>query len=381
VDRIGVGIVGTGFISRHLALAMPHHPRYAVRSVLTRRPPSDEIDHPNAGAVTRDLDAFLDAVAVVVECSGDPIHATDVIDEALRRDLPVVTMNAEFHVTVGSYFVGRGRLTEAEGDQPGCEAALAREAEAMGFRPLVYGNMKGFLNTDPTPEEMEYWGAKQGISLPMVTSFTDGTKVQVEQALVANGMGATIVRQGLLGPAEDDLRVAAAMLGSAAEEMGRPISDYVLSSQLPHGVFIVATHDEVQAPALEYLKMGPGPYYTLVRPNILVHLEIMKSVERLVERGEITLDNGADPEVSVAAIAKHDLEAGTPIPQAIGSFELRGEAVRIADEPEHVPIGLIQGAVLERDVPAGAIVTIADVSLPDSLAVRAWHELRARSSS
>ena len=98
-------------------------------------------------------------------------------------------MNSEFHVTVGSYFVDKGLVTEAEGDQPGVLAQLHEEAISMGFKPLVYGNIKGFLNENPTADDMEYWGNKSGISLDMVTSFTDGTKVQIEQTLVANGLG------------------------------------------------------------------------------------------------------------------------------------------------------------------------------------------------
>ena len=45
--------------------------------------------------------------------------------------------------------------------------------------------MKGFLNHHPTPGEMRYWAKRQGISLRQVTSFTDGTKIQIEQAFVA----------------------------------------------------------------------------------------------------------------------------------------------------------------------------------------------------
>ncbi len=75
----------------------------------------------------------------------------------------VVTMNSEFHVTVGSHFVGAGLVTEAEGDQSGSLAALAEEVRAMGFVPRIFGNTKGYLNLNPKPEDMAYWAAKQGI--------------------------------------------------------------------------------------------------------------------------------------------------------------------------------------------------------------------------
>ena len=110
----------------------------------------------------------------------------------------------------------------------------------MGFEPLVLGNMKGFLNRFPVPEEMAFWAGKQGISTTMVTSFTDGTKLQVEQALVGNFFGAGIAQDELIGPETDDLKEASTILGDAARQLGRPIADYVLSRKLPHGVFVAA---------------------------------------------------------------------------------------------------------------------------------------------
>ena len=70
----------------------------------------------------------------------------------------------------------------------------------MGFSPLVYGNRKGYYNPDPPRDQMEYRAHKQGISLDQVTGATDGTKVHIEQALVANGLGATIARDGVSFP-------------------------------------------------------------------------------------------------------------------------------------------------------------------------------------
>ena len=100
---------------------------------------------------------------------------------------------------------------------------VREEAIMMGFKPLVYGNMKGFLNHHPTPEEMAYWAGKQGISIAQTTSFTDGTKIQIEQALIANCFGATITRQGMEGPKATDVTKAAIDLARTAAELGQAI--------------------------------------------------------------------------------------------------------------------------------------------------------------
>lgn len=372
---INIGIVGSGFISRHLTYSISHDDEFNVARVLTRRAIDSCQEFPKPEALTNSLEELIEASDIVLECTGDAIWATDVVQAAVYAGKPVVTMNAEFHVTAGSYFAGRGIVMEAEGDQPGCIASLREQAIAMGFRPLVYGNMKGFLNHTPTLEDMQFFGAKQGISLAMVTSFTDGTKVQIEQALVANAFGATIAQPEMLGPQEDDIRAAGQFLAEHAKQLNQPISDYVLSGKLPHGVFVVAEHDPEQQAALAYYKMGDGPYYTLIRNNIFVHLEILKTLRRVARGATSFLDNSATPSISVAAIAKRDLVPGERIDQAIGSFAVRGGSIRIVDEPNHIPVGLLANAVLERPVAAGELLRFEDVTLPESLALTAWQQV------
>ena len=368
-----IGIAGTGHAGRHFALAVKRQQGFELSRVLTRRPLGRRDDFSSPIALTASIEDLLDNSDVLFECSGDVLHATDVIDRAIASGLPVVTFGCEFHVTVGSYFVVRGMVTEAEGDQPGSLAALAEEADVMGFRPLVYGNMKGFLNHNPTRSDMEMWADRHSISLRMVTAFTDGTKLQIEQALVANGLGATIAEPGLIGPASDDLGAAATELAVRAKAIGHAISDYVLSPQNSHGVFIVAEHEPNVRDALRYLKLGDGPFYLLTKPNALTHLEAMKTVMRVTAGGPVLLDNSTRPTISVAAVAKRDLAAGAHIAYGIGSFEVYGTSVFLRDNAGHLPIGLLQDATLRRDVAAGQMLGIDDVELPESLALAAWQ--------
>ncbi|UJW81795.1 hypothetical protein [Hydrogenophaga sp. SL48] len=372
-----IGLVGTGFIASGFARLVHNHATdLTLSAVLTRRPLGQPDGFPFPEQLTHSVQELLDKSDLIVECSGDVLHATSVIDAALRAGKPVVTMNSEFHVTTGSWFADKGLLTEAEGDQPGSIAALREEAVMMGFKPLVYGNMKGFLNHLPKPEEMAYWAGKQGISVEQTTSFTDGTKIQIEQALVANGFGGTITRQGMEGPKATDVTKAAIELARTAAGVGQAISDYVLSPGNA-GVFVVGTHDQSEWKALNYLKLGDGPYYVLVRPFHLCQYEIIKTVRRVLHGGGVLLNNSSQPTVSIVGIAKTDLPVGTRINRAIGGFQVRGEAARISDVRGHVPIGMIQDAVITRPVIAGQTLTFDDVALPDTLALRIARELYA----
>ena len=381
VKKHKIGIIGSGFIASGLAKLLEQHPSYILSKVLTRTDITKRKDFENAAVLTNRLDDLIENCDLIVECSGDAIYATETIDRILKYDIPVVTMNSEFHVTTGSYFVDKGLVTEAEGDQPGVEAILHEEALAMGFKPLAYVNIKGFLNEDPSKEDMTYWGNKSNLSLEMVTSFTDGTKVQIEQVLIANGLDAGIIQEGLMKLKDDDMLHGGTILADKAKELGFPVSDYVLSPTLPAGVFLVVEHDEEQTDSLRYYKLGEGPYYVLERTYHLCHLEIIKTIKRVLTGGGVLLDNSSSPRYSVAAITKHDLKVGETIEKAIGSFDVRGEAIAIEKHPNHVPIGLLAHAKIIKEVKKGMIVTFDEVSLPESLALSVWKKIIKKSQS
>ena len=372
-----IGVIGTGKLSKGFTLATEDQPDLKISRAFTRTDISRRGDFPRQELLTGSIDELIQNSDLVVECSGDVIHATRVVDRVMQAGLPVVTMDSEFQVTTGSYFVDKGVITEAEGDQPGCLAALREDVIQMGFKPLVYGNIKGFLNEDPPLKDMQYWGEKLGLSLNMVTSFTDGTKVQFEQALIANGFGAGIAAPGLLGIKSEDVKNGALALAEEAEKLGYPISDYILSPKSPPGVFIAARHNELQQPYLSDYKMGGGPYYVLLRNYHLCHLEIDKTIRRVLNGGGALLNNGSCPTISIAAVAKKSLKAGHSIGYGIGSFSVRGIAVRIADNPGHIPIGLLADAVVSRNIEAGQQLCFDDVEVPDSLALSAWRQITA----
>lgn len=365
-----IGLSGTGFIARQLARALARTEDLRPTMAFTARPPGSVTGFPESVVITGSLETLLDHSELVFECSGDPRKASEVVAASFERGMPVVTMNAEFHVTCGSWFVGRGYLTEAHGDQPGALAQLALEAQEMGFRPLVYGNYKRFLDHHPTEASMHHWAATQGISLEQVTSFTDGTKLQIEQALVANGLRSSILRSGLLGPSGKDRLLAASELAGLADRQGNAIADYLIDRDLPPGVFLTATHDSAEQAALAYMKLGEGPYYLLERPYHLCALEAPRTIRAALRGDAPLLNNSSHPRVSVSAIAKRDLPRGHRIQRGLGSFDCRGEAVLVEEHPDHVPIGILFDALLREPIEAGAPVTWSDVDLPETLASR-----------
>ena len=372
-----IGISGTGFVARGLMYSLKYHPQLELVGVLTRRDINSLKDVPaEKKIITNNVNKLIKSCDLVVECTGDAIHATVVVEAILEAGLPVVTMNPELQITTGTYLAQKGTLIEAEGDQPGTIAALDMEVKSMGFKPIVYGNIKRYLNLNPTREDMEYWSKRQGISMDQVTAFTDGSKVQIEQALIANGLGATIANRGLLGIPCKDLEDGAQRLGEVADEIKKPISDYVLCATAPAGVFIVAKHDKEQKPYLEYLKLGPGPNYVLLKPYHLVHSEIPKTIMKvLTDDKSYQFNNGQNPTAQVVAITKRKIEAGETVKRGLGSFDIRGEAVKIENYLDCVPITLMQDAKFQKTVEEGQIVKFGDVQLPKTRALEIWQQI------
>lgn len=370
---VRVGLAGSGYVSAGLMRVLSSYEDVVVTGVLTSRHPSRDNEYLRPDLLVREIDELVGRCDLVVECSGGVTRAMRVVRTAFAAGLPVVTVNAEFQVTAGHLFASHGLLSEAEGDQPGALAALSEEIVLMGFEPVVYGNVKTYLRHDPSVEDMRYQAGLHGISEQQVTSFTDGTKLHVELALVANGLGAALAAGGVLGVRSPRFDDCVAELTSAAA--GQPISDFCMPGDTDAHVFVVATHSGPVDRELTHFKLGAGPYYRFTRNRHLGYFEVPRTIKRMVETGRPLLNNSATPKVKVAAVAKKAVKAGASVATAVGSTLFRGVAVTSAEQAELLPIGLLEGATLVRDVPPGEFVRAEDVRLKDELEALLSHEV------
>lgn len=372
-----VGVIGSGFIASRLARLIQSADDFEVSKVLTRRP-LNSIQDMDRTLLTNSLNELVDSSDIVFECSGDVVHATENVLAATEAKKKVVTLNAELHVTTGSYFTRRGDyVTDADGDQPGCLARLKQEVTGMGFEPCAYVNIKGFINLNPERKEMEYWSDQQGIRLEQVVSFTDGTKLQIEQALVANGLGATIPPEGMIGARINSLNDTDYLV-QISEQVGMPISDFVLCKGAPPGVLIVAKSE--QADILGKYIVGPlktteGSGYVLLRPYHLCHLEALNTLRRVVQGEAMLMNNSTNPHLTIAAISKREIKRGETIERGAGGFDVRGVAVKIAEHRDAVPVCLLQNTPVKRDIAPGQVLTYDDVELADTKALSIYKQL------
>lgn len=394
---IRVALVGAGFMGRGLVNQIVNSvPGMDVVAIVARKPEQGvrayteagltgvvEVDSPAAlaraaaagtPAVTPDYRVAVasDAVDVVVDVTGAVEFGAHVALACFEHGKHLVLMNAEVDATVGPELARLADkagvvYTGCDGDQPGVQMNLHRFVTGLGLTPLVAGNIKGLQDEYRTPTTQKAFAERWGQDPHMVTSFADGTKVSVEQALVANATGMSVHRRGMLGMDHD---------GHVDELTGRydvdelralgGAVDYVVGARPGPGVYILATHDDPkQRHYLELYKLGTGPLYSFYQPYHLCHFEVPTTIARAALLGDATIRPLGAPSVEVVTTAKTDLAAGTVL-DALGGYHYYGQAeTAAATRTERLlPVGVAEGCTLVRDVPKDATLTYDDVVLP-----------------
>ena len=331
----------------------------------------------NAGSVAV-TDNYVDLTAaegvdIVVDCTGSVEFGAHLALSAFTNGKHLVLMNAEVDATLGSILAAKARTagvvyTGMDGDQPGVEMNLIRFVRGLGVTPLLAGNIKGLQDRFRNPTTQEGFAQQWGQNVHMVTSFADGTKVSVEQALVANAAGFSVHDDGCLGRDFeghiDELTTAYDV--AELQAMGGVV-DYVVKAKPGPGVFVFGTHDDPkQRHYLDLYKLGKGPLYSFYTPYHLCHFEVPTTIARAVLLGDACITPLPDgPRVEVVAVAKKDLRAGETL-DGIGGYSYFGECrpAAIQRSTNLLPVGLAAGAVLNKGIATDQAISYADVTLP-----------------
>lgn len=405
-DPIRVGVVGPGFMARgmmnHIRNTMVGMVVGAVyaRSVDNARESllyagyadSDLVECDSARAIDKAMAAgsvamtgsyeeltAAERVDVVVDCTGSVEFGAHVALSAIGNGKHLVLMNAEVDATLGSLLSHKATqagtvYTGMDGDQPGVQMNLVRFVRGLGVTPLLAGNVKGLQDRFRNPTTQAGFAEQWGQNVNMVTSFADGTKVSIEQALVANAAGFSVHDGGCLGRDYeghiDDLTTAYDV--DELRAMGGAV-DYVVKAKPGPGVFVFGVHeDPKQRHYLNLYKLGEGPLYSFYTPYHLCHFEVPTTITRAVLLGDPCIKPLPDgPRVEVVTVAKKDLRAGDTL-DGIGGYTYFGECrpAAIQRSGDLLPVGLAAGAVVNRDIATDQPITYADVTLPDRLSVR-----------
>lgn len=383
---IKVGVVGAGAMGRGIAFQVASHP-----------------DMELIWAVDKCLDAAETAVKIAGEgCAGDDlfhslrekpvdvlVEATNSIEAAAKYCIAaieakahVVLMNAEVDLALRPLLEKKAAehgvcVTSDAGDQHGVLAVMIEEAREMGFDVLQAGNVKGFLDRSATPDSIAEEAAKRNLSKEQCCAYTDGTKLHIEMAMLANAFGYLPPEGGMTGPRATHVHDAVDLFDFKSYG-GTPRIDYVLGAEPGGGVYLVVKPlrelPDEQAFYLDYYKLGKGPYYIMYRPYHLCHLETPKAIKLACSnKGLLPF---TERTCEVYAYAKKLLSAGDILSHAIGSAEVYGLVEPISSD--RVPITLLENpAVIVNELLPDQPITWSDIQIEPSHLLELWQEQEA----
>src|SRR4030066_778228 len=323
-------------------------------------------------AITDDVLMMCQAEGVdaVIEATGDVEWSAHVALAAINNRKHIILRNAELDATVGpilKVYADRAGVifTTADGDQPGVMMNLLRFVKTIGYNPVLAGNIKRLQDYYRTPETQKGFAAQHNITPQMATSFADGTKISMENAVVANASGFKVGVRGMYGPRCNHVSEAVKLF-PPDQMMNGGLVDYILGAEPGPGVFILGYNDHpVRQSYMRYFKMGEGPLYVFYTPYHLPPMEVPITVARAVLFGDATAAPLGRPVVDVLTLAKCDLRAGAVL-DGIGGFTCYGVAENsaVCRDQALLPMGLSEGCRLKRDVPKDQAITYEDVELP-----------------
>jgi predicted homoserine dehydrogenase-like protein len=242
----------------------------------------------------------------------------------------------------------------------------------MGFEIVAAINCKRNLDVHQNPDTSMGYANRDNHSLLMTTAFGDGTKMQIENAVVANLTGLVPDRRGMHG--------VVTTLDRACEDIMSAISrhgvvEFTLGGDFAGGIGVVGytNESEVVRHPMRTLKMGDGPYYFFYRPYHLVHFELPMTVaEVTLDRQPLGVPSDA-PVADVVAIAKRDLRPGEVL-DGIGGFTSYGQVDTVTDAEGILPIGLAEHARVTRPISQDQPITMDNVELDGSARIVALRQ-------
>jgi predicted homoserine dehydrogenase-like protein len=324
-------------------------------------------------AITNDPSLLCEArgIEAIIEATGEVEFGAHVAFQAIENRKHIIIMNAELDATLGpilKVYADRAGviISNADGDQPGVIMNLFRFVKSIGCDPVLAGNIKGLQDHYRTPETQKQFAEKNDLTPKMATSFADGTKISMENAVVANATTFKVGQRGMYGPQCNHVRETVSLF-PLDQMLNGGLVDYILGAEPGPGVFVLGYNDNptVQL-TLKTLKMGDGPLYVFYVPYHLPHLEAHLTMARAVLFNDATIAPISGPVCDVITVAKRNLKTGE-ILDGIGGFTCYGEIenYEVSHAEKLLPMGLSEGCHLKRDIPKDMAISYNDLRLPE----------------
>jgi predicted homoserine dehydrogenase-like protein len=393
VGLAGAGQMGSGFVAQvqritglEIGAIADVDPNRAVNAYKAAGVDPD-VEGGKRHAVLTDAAALAQAdVDMVVDATGVPDVGAALTLGALRAGKHVGLLNVECDVTIGFLLAAIARnagkiYTLCRGDEPAEAVRLVEFARDLAFEVVAAGKGKNNpLNPSATPDSLREEATSKHMNPKMLCSFVDGSKAMIEMAALANGADLQVTKRGMHGPAATVPTLADIFIPEADGGIlpGSGYVDYCTGPVAPGVFVIVKAEDPVVHEEMSYLKMGPGPYFSLYRPYHLASIEAPLSVGEAVLHEQASIAPIAW-NAEVGAAAKRDLQPGDAL-DGIGGSTVYGmiENAETFAQQRLLPLGLVGGAKITRPVAKGELLSYDDVEWDRPSLIRQLRELQDR---
>lgn len=395
---IKIGLVGAGAMGLGIALQVAKTPGMEITWIADINLKAAEEAQKVYGKPVKlyeNADHALDdetvEMDVFVESSNTIGDAARYCFKAVERKAHVVLMNAEVDLLVGPLLQHEAKkhgvvVTSDAGDQHGVLMRMIDEIEMWGFDITQAGNIKGFLDRYATADAKREIAKKLNLSLVQCVAYTDGTKLNIEMALMGNAANLLPFKDGMEGPEANDVREVFDLFDFDAYK-GQGRIDYLLGAQPGGGVYVIGhCDDKLQEEYLRYYKVhSKYPYYLFYRPYHLCHFETTRAIALAALYKKSVLEQTYGCLTDVFTYAKQPVVANTEVHHGIGGDDTYGlvREAKVGDGENHLPIGLLEHEPggekpriirsMNRDEP----ITWSDVELPESELLRLFKKQQA----
>lgn len=344
--------------------------------------------------VTSDIAALAGSghVDVLVDATGNPDTGANVALTSIEQGKHVVMLNVEADITIGRYLMDAARsagviYTGAAGDEPAATIELIGFAQSIGLEVVCAGKGKNnALDFNAVPADFEQEARERNMNARVLVEFVDGSKTMVEMVAIANCTGLVPDVPGMHGPSATRDELAHVLV---PKEDGGILSksgcvDYTIGKGVAPGVFCIVKADHPRVTErIADLKVGKGPYFSLLRPFHLTSLEVPLSAARAVLHRRADMVQLSRPVAEAVSVAKRDLAVGETLGK-IGETQYRAFAMTYEDarSKQAMPLGLAEHGKVIRPIRAGEVLTYMNCAPDETLLVtRLRRKLDERDAS
>jgi predicted homoserine dehydrogenase-like protein len=318
-----------------------------------------------------ELLACSNLVHVLIESSGQALAGATHAMRAISNHQHVVMMNFEADLMYGPLLMRAAQdqgvvYTCADGDKSTGIKKLIDEVQFFGFDLVMAGNIKTFQDRYTNPDKIAFEADMRCLDHQMCSYFADGTKVNVEMAVLANAINGRTSVPGMHGHRASSIYDIFKHYDFEKLWDGkRPIVDYILGAEPRGGLFVIGhTADKFQQGTLGWFPpdIGPGPFYLFYKPYYLGHIEALQCVAEAYLDGTARLQPVYGMKTNVFSYAKRDLKKGELL-DGKGGHQCYGLIENMEDSLENqgLPILITDKVKLKRDISKNQRITLQDV--------------------